>query len=143
MAISSHDAERIHLLAQKAGVPDATIEQWTEEAGGYRYAITGHTGTLKARQADQVAARIRKHVQDREHAVVTAAAEAVGVTPPPAPGTPMVTPKQVDFILSLLDQRRRSGDGGGFMSGPTDRAGIEGLTRREASTYITSLKEDY
>ena len=33
--------------------------------------------------------------------------------------------------------------GGGFFSGPTDRAGIEELSKREASMYITSLKGDY
>lgn len=55
----------------------------------------------------------------------------------------LATPRQVDYILQLLAQRRRTGDGGGFFQGPTDRAGIEELTKAEASTYITSLKEEY
>ena len=143
MAISPRDAEKIHRLAQDAGIPDATVEQWTEETGGYRYAITGHTGTLKSRQADEVRAKIRQHVKDREHAVVAEAARAAGVTPPPAPGTPMATPRQVGYILRLLAQRERNGDGGGFMTGPTDRTGVERMTRADASLYITSLKEDY
>jgi len=55
----------------------------------------------------------------------------------------LATPRQVDYILTLLDRRARSGDGGGFFSGPTDRAGIEKLSRSEASSYIDSLKGDY
>lgn len=143
MAISPRDAERIHKLAQDAGIPDETVEEWTEEAGGYCFAITRHTGTLKAGQADAVRARIAQHIRDREHAVLAEAASAAGTTPPPAPGTPMATPKQIDYILSLLSRRQHNGDGGGFMTGPTDRQGIANLTQAEASTYITSLKEDY
>ena len=55
----------------------------------------------------------------------------------------LATPKQVDYILTLLARREHSGEGGGFFSGPTDRAGLEELSKREASTYITSLKGDY
>lgn len=55
----------------------------------------------------------------------------------------LATPKQIDYILQLLEQRERTGEGGGFFTGPTDRAGLETLSRREASTYITSLKVDY
>lgn len=55
----------------------------------------------------------------------------------------LATPRQVSYILSLLAARQRNGDGGGFMTGPTDRAGIEQMTRREASTYIDSLRENY
>lgn len=55
----------------------------------------------------------------------------------------LATPRQVDYILNLLEQRRISGEGGGFYSGPTDRAGIEELSKNEASVYITSLKGDY
>jgi len=55
----------------------------------------------------------------------------------------LATPRQVDYILRLLAARERSGEGGGFFTGPTDRAGIELLSKSEASTYITSLKGDY
>jgi len=56
---------------------------------------------------------------------------------------PLATPKQVDYILQLLARREYTGEGGGFFSGPTDRAGMEELSRTDASTYITSLKGDY
>lgn len=55
----------------------------------------------------------------------------------------LATPKQVEYILQLLLEREYSGEGGGFYYGPKDRAGIEEMTKREASTYITSLKGDY
>lgn len=56
---------------------------------------------------------------------------------------PLATPRQVDFILKLLARREYSGEGGGFFYGPTDRAGIEEMSKADASTYITSLKGDY
>ncbi|MFC8723785.1 hypothetical protein [Streptomyces bacillaris] len=55
----------------------------------------------------------------------------------------LATDRQVDYILRLLTARRRSGEGGGFFDGPTDRAGIEQLTRADASTYINSLTGNY
>jgi hypothetical protein len=55
----------------------------------------------------------------------------------------LATPRQVQFILDLLAGRRRDGDTSGFYNGPTDRAGVERLTRAEASTYIDSLKGEY
>jgi hypothetical protein len=55
----------------------------------------------------------------------------------------LATYRQVDYILDLLEQRRITGEGGGFFVGPTDRAGIEELSKNEATMYITSLKGDY
>lgn len=53
------------------------------------------------------------------------------------------SPKQVDYIMSLLDERRVSGEGGGFFNGPTTRTEVAGLSRREASLYIDSLTGEY
>ncbi|MFI6143558.1 hypothetical protein ACIBCC_35880 [Streptomyces griseus] len=55
----------------------------------------------------------------------------------------LATDRQVELILSLLSERRRTGDGSGFQTGPADRPGIEKLTREQASTYIDSLKGAY
>lgn len=55
----------------------------------------------------------------------------------------LATQKQVDYILTLLTRREFSGEGGGFFYGPTDRAGLEEMSRVDASSYITSLKGDY
>ena len=55
----------------------------------------------------------------------------------------LATPRQVDYILQLLAARKRTGEGGGFFYGPTDRAGIEEMSKADASTYITSLKGEY
>ncbi|ROO82554.1 hypothetical protein EDD29_0034 [Actinocorallia herbida] len=57
---------------------------------------------------------------------------------------PLATPRQVDFIMELLADRQRTGDGGGFyFGGPTTRKGVAEMSKREASMYITSLKGDY
>lgn len=53
------------------------------------------------------------------------------------------TDRQVDYILNLLARRARSGEGGGFFTGPTDRAGIAKLSRGDASAYIDSLTGNY
>jgi hypothetical protein len=143
VAISAREAERIHNEATAAGISDALLEDWTEEAGGYRYAITGHGGAIKASPASAVRRRIKDHAASTERAVLTAAAEAAGITPPPAPDAPLATEAQVNYIIRLLDQRRRTGEGGGFYSGPTGRPQIAALTRQEASLYIRSLKGDY
>ncbi|MFJ6667399.1 hypothetical protein [Streptomyces sp. NPDC091383] len=55
----------------------------------------------------------------------------------------LATPRQIDYIIQLLARRERTGEGGGFFYGPTDRAGIEEMSKADASTYITSLKGDY
>ena len=145
MAITSREAQQIRSEAHAAGIDDATLEDWTSEAGAAsRYALTSANATPpKAAAAAQIRARIQRHVQERETAVLAAAAEAAGVTPPPAPGTPMATERQIGFILTLLEGRRISGEGGGFFQGPRDRNGIAALTRDEASRYITSLKGEY
>ncbi|MBB5110107.1 hypothetical protein [Streptomyces spectabilis] len=55
----------------------------------------------------------------------------------------MATPRQADYILQLLALRERLGEEGGFMTGPTTRAGIEELSKAGASAYIDSLKGSY
>lgn len=63
-------------------------------------------------------------------------------TPEDAPVL-LATPAQVGYILRLLRGRAADGDTSGFRTGPTDRAGIEQMTSREASAYIDSLKGNY
>ncbi|MEV7122157.1 hypothetical protein [Kitasatospora griseola] len=50
------------------------------------------------------------------------------------------TATQVDEIERLLGRRD---EGGGFFLGPTDRAGIENLSKEAAGRYITSLRGNY
>ena len=67
--------------------------------------------------------------------------KAAGLTPMPA--TP-ATERQVAYIMDLLAARDRGDiDGGGWMYGPTDRAGVERMSKAEASAYIGSLKGEY
>lgn len=56
---------------------------------------------------------------------------------------PLATGRQVEYILRLLESRRRTGEGGGFYSGPTTREEVELLSKSEASTYIDSLTGEY
>lgn len=65
-------------------------------------------------------------------------------TTPATPSTPPVeaaTPKQIDFIMSLIG--RGAHKEGGYFSGPTTRTEVAKLTKRQASQYIDSLKGGY
>lgn len=101
----------------------------------------GHDGAAKRRLADQkwsdaqISAALRTaHRYAKESRIDVRTEEEKN---------PPVSLAQVNYILDLLDRRRRSGEGGGFYGGPTDRQGISGLTYAEASTYIDSLTGDY
>ena len=54
---------------------------------------------------------------------------------------PLSTPRQIDYIMTLLAQGRHHE--GGFYSGPTTHTEIAKLSKAEASAYITSLKGTY
>ena len=54
---------------------------------------------------------------------------------------PLATPRQVSYIMALIDQGARLE--GGFYYGPTTREEVEKMSKKEASLYITSLKGDY
>lgn len=75
----------------------------------------------KARQAEEAARKAR-----------LAAARKKG---------PLATPRQIEFIMDLIDQGRR--EEGGFYYGPTKREDVELMTKADASAYITSLLGDY
>lgn len=57
------------------------------------------------------------------------------------------TDSQVDAIMREVDKRRRDyGDprsGPGFTTGPVTREQISKMSRRDASVYLTSLREEY
>lgn len=87
----------------------------------------------KKAAADAIAAA-EAAVQEARAAQLAEAARTKG---------PLATERQVDYIMQLLAHREYSGEGGGFYYGPTDRAGVEMMSKLEASSYITSLKGDY
>lgn len=95
-----------------------------------------------AGSADRIREKAEREAIAAAEALVREAREAE-VAEVRAEKGPLATGRQVEYILQLLVQRERDGEGGGFFSGPTDRAGIEMLSRLEASRYITSLKGDY
>ncbi|WP_333757977.1 hypothetical protein [Streptomyces sp. ISBFB 2968] len=94
----------------------------------------GTADRIRAKAEQDAIAAAETAVREARKAQLTEARQQKG---------PLATPRQVDYILSLLSTRRETGEGGGFFTGPTDRAGIETLSKREASSYITSLKGDY
>jgi len=89
-----------------------------------------------SRDYDRVMAHIAKVVAERQAA--EAAAQATTTEAPEA-----ATERQVAFILTLIDRRRRDGEAAGFTTGPTTREGIAKLTKRQASSYIDSLTGRY
>lgn len=86
-------------------------------------------GEATAKQAAKTA-RAAESAADAAGRAADAAAEARG---------PLATERQVDYIMSLLSQH------GGhnttwFSAGPTTLAGVQRMSRRDASTYISALK---
>jgi hypothetical protein len=101
---------------------------------------------LANRHAEGADARIAQHAEKQ---AVAAAEQAVRearetqMAEARAAKGELATPRQVEYILQLLEARKLSGEGGGFATGPTNRAEIELLSKGQASMYITSLKGDY
>lgn len=54
---------------------------------------------------------------------------------------PLATPRQINFIMQLIHEGKHRE--GGIFSGPLERDGVAGLSKKEASLYITSLLGDY
>lgn len=88
-----------------------------------------------SRDYDRVIAYLAKVVAEREQAAAAAAAEA--------PAEELATERQVAFILTLIDRRKRDGEAGGFVAIPTTREGVARLTKRQASGLIDSLTGRY
>lgn len=89
----------------------------------------------KQRSTDKYRAKLaEERAAEEKAAAERAAAEAEAK----ARG-PLVTDRQVSYIMSLLAQH----DGQNttwYSAGPTDPAEIAKMTRRDASTYISALK---
>jgi uncharacterized membrane protein YccC len=96
-------------------------------------AIPGRIARAAERKAEEEAERVAA-----QEAAERAEAEA-------AERAKYATPRQVDFILTLLAEREfRAFPGPGFIiDGPTERSEIEKMTKERASAYISSLKGDY
>jgi len=112
----------------------------------------GHDGPAKRAAATKMTApELRKFIQDtkdyQRRQAERARAEREGAAAEAAwreqQTKVRASDRQVDYIMNLLARRRRNGDGGGFFSGPTDRAGVAKLSRADASAYIDSLTDNY
>jgi excisionase family DNA binding protein len=134
----SHPARSIRtgtywrIVSTIAGDP-ARLDISIDEATSERIATVGRQARQHAAGAD---ARIAAHAEAepaRQEQLAQIAADR----------GPLATPRQVDYIMQLLHARTRSGDAGGFFSGPTTRDGVQELTRTQASTYIDSLTNNY
>lgn len=133
-------------LRKQAG-PQITLEAYKGRYGhviGYWLHIDGKcienpnskSGTFKYEQTAYEYARN----------MINPAPAAPAAPKPAAPAAPRpgcASERQINYILRLLADRRRSGEAGGFFYGPTTRSGIAQLSRNEASTYIDSLTGSY
>lgn len=70
--------------------------------------------------------------------------------PKTIPSEPMATDRQIDYAVSLLIKKHRSGEGDGFIDarglitgGTVDKGALRAMTRRQISSLIDSLKGDY
>lgn len=101
--------------------------------------------------ANSAAARVIRAGEHAKAEAATKAAQAATQAVDPASQEPTATGNQIEYIVSLLARRARSGEGGGFMStrglyrkdGTIDRTAIAAMTRRNASALIDSLRGNY
>lgn len=107
----------------------------------------GHDGPAKRAAASKMSkTELRKFVADvkdyqrRQKAKADAPSRAAFQA---VEDKSLATPRQVGYIVSLLRERAKSGEGGGFMVGPTETAEIRKMSKRDASAYINSLRGDY
>lgn len=116
-------------LLARAALVGVTATQIAELVGVSEYNLDVMSGaSLRA------AERLVRDAEDRARAVAGTA-----------------TDRQVEYIIKLLIDRVRSGEGGGFAStkglytpdGTIDRAAVTALTKAQASQLITSLTGSY
>ena len=135
--ITQDDEKRTRrgLLIHKAG--------WNVYYGDGARALSQHgddqAAAVEAAKAAQVARDERTAAKAKEQAA-EAAAEAERKALAAEKG-PLATPRQVDYIWSLICQGRH--EEGGFYNGPTTLDGIRRMTKASASIYINSLTDNY
>ena len=140
--MAQHD---ITWMATKLGITPAEFEAGMEADGADTNGLLSYSSGMVANgRRTEAAAQAWMDAQLAERALaVDAAAKTAAAAPAARRPEPMATERQAGYILSLLARRSRDGDGGGFYSGPTDRAGILAMTRSDASAYINSLTDQY
>lgn len=122
------------------------ITQWTVSATSWKI-VHIPTGVTLMKDLSEAHATKGCHVYEQNHAAVTVKAEEIAAKAKAERVARKVreqapaTAAQVDYIMSLIGDRRH--EEGGWMSGPTTREGVAGMSRREASGYIDSLTDRY
>lgn len=130
---SADDIEQVYRSAEKSGLTRNGVDAIAKPLISSMGIVLGLESVRSHGELRAIQGAVASHIATIHKATVQAVSG----------DQPLATPRQVDYILSLLDQRKHSGASGGFMTGPADRMGIEALTRQQASTYITSLTERY
>lgn len=135
-SIGEARATQIQQDAHEAGLTDQQLIELADSVDGGMGMVTRllHLEQLNRKQADRLESQIAATARKREQAARQAAAGT---------SEPLATDRQVDYILTLLAKRRRTGNNAGFMTGPTSREDIQRMTRQKASAYIDSLTETY
>lgn len=144
---SDSEIAAVYALGAEGGLSEDDVDKIAADVigillGGRPASFLGQARSL--RELGQIETRVREAA--RPVSVNTTTGE---VGPEPA-----ITDRQVDYIAELLARRVRSGEGGGFFAtgaflvGAGDQTRIDmdairALSRRQASSLITSLKGDY
>jgi len=100
-------------------------------------------GSYATEDEATTAAHKAQAYSDKRGAEIAAnqAAKIAAATAPTARLADHATPRQVDYILSLI--ARGAHEEGGYYDGPTTRTGIQQMTKASASAYIDSLTSRY
>lgn len=126
-----------------------TLQQIADHinAGGNRWLITDGDELIQATAWNRVS---QDRIYTLRDQVRAAAAREVERDLPRPITTPMATDRQVDYLVTLLARKYRSGELDGFASWTQyitdteiDVKALRALTRDRASQLITSLKGDY
>lgn len=129
-SIGETRAAQIHIAAQEAGLSDDELVALMQRTARGIHDRLSDLELLNRKDADRLESEIGAAARKAQKAAAGAS-------------EPLATGRQVDYILSLLARRSRTGNAAGFMTGPTIRDEIQRMTRQQASTYIDSLTENY
>lgn len=151
--ISGADRRRIELLiadtTERSQVLDR-ICHLAQLAGRDPQVVRANAAKWTTSRLRDLAAQQDRYLRNRGIDTRTEAEKAADAAARAARREAPATTGQVNYLVTLLARRARSGEGGGFVStkgldsaGNVDRAALEALTVEQASALIDSLTGNY